>query len=78
MKRFSPGNPYNDSLTNSEDLDEMPTNAAFHLGLNNLLKRKLQFSGTEMHHTFEIITWMGESINIKRVNKGQILSPHGV
>ena len=36
------------TLANSEDLDEMQHNAAFHQGLYCLLRLK-QHSGTEMH-----------------------------
>ena len=42
------------TLTNSEDPDEMPHNAAFHLGLHCLLRQN-QSSKNEIHFFFEII-----------------------
>ena len=48
------GNPLTDMLANSEDSDEMQHNAAFHKGLQCLLKLK-QPSGTEIHHNLEFL-----------------------
>ena len=42
------------TLANSEDPDEMQHNAAFHQGLQCLLRLK-QSSGTEIHHNLEIL-----------------------
>ena len=44
-----------DIVTNSEDQDEMPQNAAFHQDLHCLLLQK-QSSEQEMQFYFEIIT----------------------
>ena len=43
------------TLTNNEDPDEMPHNAAFHQGLQCLL-RQIQSSEKEIKYTLEIIT----------------------
>ena len=48
------GNPLMGTLANSEDLDEMQHNAAFHQGLQFLLKLKQTFNpGPSMHHNSE-------------------------
>ena len=43
------------TLANSEDVDEMPQNVAFHQGLHCLLRQK-QFSEKEIQYYLEIIT----------------------
>ena len=48
-------NPWTGTLTNSEDSDEMPHNAAFHQGLHCLLSQN-QSSEKENKAFFEIIT----------------------
>ena len=49
------------TLANSEDLDEMQHEAAFHQGLHCLLRLK-QPSGTDKHHSLENSTC--DSINM--------------
>ena len=56
-----------ETLTNSEDPDEMQRNAAFHHGLHRLLILK-QSPGTEIHHSFE------KSIRIQRANHTRLLT----
>ena len=75
------------TLANSEDLDEMPHNAAFHHGLYCLLRFK-KSSGTEIHHDLKNATCdplkytmgspilivsicIGKSIRIQRVKSGR-------
>ena len=43
------------TFANSEDLDEMPQNVAFHEGMHYLLRQN-QYSETEVYFNFEILT----------------------
>ena len=72
------GNPLKGTLINSEDPDEMPHIAAFHLGLHCLFRKK-QSSGTQIHNNWRMTTcnplkdimdnpiYMGKSIRIQWV-----------
>ena len=70
------GNAKTGSLANSEDLDEMQHDAAFHQVLHCLLRLE-QPSGTEVHHNLENTTCdplkntMGSSIHIALICIGK-------